>query len=117
MEARSSSESSLKDDQYIGSESALPSCPIPSLIALAKTSSLQFPAPVFLSGVILGATIRDSFVSLKIAPAPFFDSMGGKPGFVVSRGEWQRKHFRILFVRYSPLLILSGVDLNFTSLN
>jgi hypothetical protein len=51
-----------------------------------------------------------------MAPPPFLDSTGGKPGLVVSLGEWQVKHIRIPLVRYSPRLILSGVASNFTSL-
>jgi hypothetical protein len=43
--------------------------------------------------------------------------MGGKPGFVVSLGEWQVKHIKMPFVRYSPRLILWCVASNFTSLS
>jgi hypothetical protein len=90
---------------------------MPSLIALENISSVQVPAPVSLSGVMLGATRRASFVSYKMTPLPRFDSMGGKPGLVVSRGEWHVIHIRMPLVRYSPRLIRAAVDSNFTSLS
>src|SRR5690348_119358 len=50
-----------------------------------------------------------------MAPPPFLEAIGGKPTWVLSRSEWQTKHWRMPFTRYSPRLRRASVFSNFMS--